>query len=195
MLKPGDNAPDFALPATDGSIVKLKDLRGKQIVLYFYSKDDTPGCTREACSFRDNLSALAKNGAVVLGVSADSVESHRRFTPLESPAACGGDGDKIPFGANTGFKALLAPLDKLSNGVNELLTGFTEKFELTFPLLSDEQRKVSVAYGVWQEKTFMGRKFKGIVRTTFVIDGQGKIKHVFEKVKVDGHTDEVLGVL
>jgi peroxiredoxin Q/BCP len=146
-LKAGDKAPDFSLPSTDGSVVALKDLRGKKVVLYFYPKDDTPGCTKEACSFRDNLARVKRKGAVIYGVSADSVKAHQKFT---------------------------------------------EKFDLTFPLLSDETKEMINAYGVWQQKSFMGKKYMGIVRTTFIIDEQGKIAHIFPNVKVLGHTDEVL---
>lgn len=147
MLKVGDKAPGFTLPSTDGTEISLKDFSGKKVVLYFYPKDDTSGCTKEACSFRDNLTRVKRKGAVILGVSADPVKSHQKFT---------------------------------------------DKYDLTFPLLSDESKEMIKSYGVWQEKTFMGRKYMGIVRTTFIIDEKGKIKHIFEKVKVEGHTDEVL---
>ena len=146
-LRVGDKAPDFSLPSTDGTEISLKALRGKKVVLYFYPKDDTPGCTKESCSFRDNLTRIKKKGAELFGVSADSVTSHKKFT---------------------------------------------EKYDLTFPLLSDEDRKVIKAYGVWKEKSFHGKKYMGIVRSTFIIDEQGKIAHIFFNVKVDGHTDEVL---
>ncbi|HTP13577.1 MAG TPA: thioredoxin-dependent thiol peroxidase [Bacteroidota bacterium] len=149
-LKPGDRAPQFKLSTTDGSSISLGDLKGKKVVLYFYPKDDTPGCTKEACSFQENAGRLRKKGAVVLGVSADSVESHGKFAA---------------------------------------------KYGLGFPLLSDETKEVCKAYGVWQEKSLYGRKFMGIVRTTFVIDERGFVHHIFPKVKVDGHTDEVLEVL
>ncbi len=149
-LKVGDRAPQFALPTSDGSTVSLGDLKGKKVVLYFYPKDDTPGCTREACSFQENTGKLRRKGAVVLGVSADSVESHGKFAA---------------------------------------------KYGLSFPLLSDATKEVCKAYGVWQEKTLYGRKFMGIVRTTVVIDEQGRVQHIFPKVKVDGHTEEVLAVL
>jgi peroxiredoxin Q/BCP len=149
-LKAGDKAPDFSLPSTDGSKVSLKDLRGKKVVLYFYPKDDTPGCTKEACSFRDNLARVKRKGAVIYGVSADPVKAHQKFT---------------------------------------------EKFDLTFPLLSDESIEMIAAYGVWQQKSFMGKKYMGIVRTTFIIDEQGTIAHIFPNVKVLGHTEEVLAKL
>jgi thioredoxin-dependent peroxiredoxin len=148
--QPGDKAPDFKLPDENGKTVSLSDFKGKQVVLYFYPKDATPGCTTEACDFRDNLGRLAKAGAVVLGVSADSAESHKKFK---------------------------------------------EKQGLNFPLLSDPGRKAIEAYGVWQEKSLYGRKFMGIVRSTFIIDASGRIAKVFPKVKVAGHADEVLAAL
>jgi len=149
-LRPGDTAPRFTLPDGTGKAVSLGDFRGKSVVLYFYPRDSTPGCTTEACDFRDNLSRVKRLGAVVLGVSADSVKSHAKFSAAH---------------------------------------------DLTFPLLSDESRTVCEAYGVWQQKSFMGRKFMGIVRSTFIIDGGGKIVKVFSPVKVAGHVDEVLNVL
>jgi thioredoxin-dependent peroxiredoxin len=149
-LTVGDKAPEFSLPSTDGSIVSLKDFKGKKVVLYFYPKDDTSGCTKEACSFRDNLARVKKKGAILIGVSADSVNSHKKFT---------------------------------------------DKYDLSFPLISDEEKSMIKAYGVWKEKSMYGRKYMGIERTTFVIDEKGKIAHIFPKVKVEGHTDEVLAVL
>jgi peroxiredoxin Q/BCP len=146
----GDKAPDFKLQDDTGKTVSLSDFKGKKIVLYFYPKDMTGGCTKQACAFRDGLPKIKKSGAVVLGVSADSVESHRKFKAKE---------------------------------------------DLNFPLVSDPERKALEAYGVWQEKSLYGRKFMGIVRTTFVIDEKGKIEKVFPKVKVDGHFDEVLASL
>jgi peroxiredoxin Q/BCP len=147
LPKVGDKAPDFSLPSTEDRTVSLGDLKGKKVVLYFYPKDDTPGCTKEACSFRDNLARVKRKGALVYGVSADSVGAHAKFT---------------------------------------------EKYQLTFPLLSDETKQTIKAYGVWQEKKFLGKKYMGIVRTTFIIDERGKIAHVFPNVKVLGHVDEVL---
>ncbi len=146
----GDAAPDFSLQSGDGSQVSLKKLKGKKVVLYFYPRDNTSGCTREACSFNDNLTALKRRGAVVIGVSPDSVESHQRFA---------------------------------------------DKYGLSFPLLSDPERVLIKAYGVWKEKTMYGRKVKGVERSTFVIDERGKITPVFRKVRVDGHTEEVLKAL
>ncbi len=150
MLTAGSKAPDFSLPSNDGGTVSLKSLRGKKVVLYFYPKDNTSGCTKEACDFRDNWSAVKRKGAVVVGVSADSVASHDKFAA---------------------------------------------KFDLPFTLVSDEEKTMLKAYGVWQKKSMYGNTYFGIVRTTYVIDERGIISHVFPKVKVDGHVDEVLAVL
>jgi thioredoxin-dependent peroxiredoxin len=149
-LKVGDKAPDFTLPSDGGGKVSLKALKGKAVVLYFYPKDDTPGCTKEACNFRDGFAEIKKAGAVVLGVSADSVESHKKFK---------------------------------------------EKFELNFPLLADMDKKIIEAYDTWKEKSMYGRKYMGIERTTYIIDADGKISHIFPKVKVGEHYDEVLAAL
>ena len=149
-LKVGQMAPAFALPNQDGKIVKLSDYKGRKVVLYFYPKDDTPGCTKESCAFRDGIDEIRGMRAEVIGVSGDSVESHKKFA---------------------------------------------KKYNLTFPLLSDESKKMLQAYGVWKEKSLYGRKFLGIERTTFIIDEHGKIDDVFHKVKVDGHLEEVLGEL
>ena len=148
-LKQGDQAPDFTLPTDGGGTVSLKQLRGKPVILYFYPKDDTPGCTRQASSFRDHYGSISKK-AVLLGVSLDDAESHQKFK---------------------------------------------RKFKLPFPLLVDSRAAVSKAYGVYKEKNMYGRKFWGIERTTYVIDPDGVIKAVFPRVKVDGHTREVLEAL
>jgi len=150
MLGEGDPAPDFRLPADDGKTYALKDLRGQKVVLYFYPKDDTPGCTKEACSFRDNLARVRSKGAVVLGVSKDDLASHAKFR---------------------------------------------QKYSLSFPLLSDTEGKVLSAYEVWKEKSLYGKTFMGIERTTYIIGKDGRIEKVFPRVKVDGHTDEVLAAL
>ena len=149
-LQVGDAAPEFALQAAGGDIVRLSDLRGKRVVLYFYPKDDTPGCTKEACGFRDELGAFRRAGAVVFGVSPDDVASHARFT---------------------------------------------KKFSLSFPLLSDPGAAVSAAYGVYKKKSLYGRSFMGIERTTFVIDEQRRIAHIFPRVRVDGHIEAILAQL
>ena len=149
-LKEGDAAPDFKLKSTEGKEISLKEFRGRQVVLYFYPKDDTPGCTREACDFRDNLARVRAKGAVVFGVSHDSLDSHSRFK---------------------------------------------EKFDLPFTLLSDEDKVVSKAYGVYKKKSLYGKEFMGIERTTFAIDKEGRIKKIFPRVKVEGHVEEVLQIL
>lgn len=142
----GVEAPDFALETGEGKTVKLSDFRGKTVVLYFYPKDDTSGCTAEACSFRDNLEQLSARGVVVLGVSPDSAKSHAKFA---------------------------------------------EKYGLPFPLLADTEKKTATDYGVWVEKSMYGRKYMGVDRSTFVIDGDGRVRKVFRKVKVPGHVEEV----
>ncbi len=149
-LKVGQKAPDFTVLNDKGEKVKLSDLKGKKVVLYFYPKDDTPGCTKEACAFRDGISEIKKKGAIVLGVSVDSVESHQKFK---------------------------------------------DKFDLNFPLLADTDKKLVEAYGTWKEKSMYGKTYMGIERTTFIIDEQGKISHIFPKVKVDEHYAEVLKAL
>ena len=149
-LKVGQKAPDFTVTNDAGQKVKLSDFKGKKIVLYFYPKDDTPGCTAEACAFRDGIEEIKSRGAVVLGVSIDSVESHKKFK---------------------------------------------NKFDLNFPLLADTDKKIVEAYGTWKEKSMYGKKYMGIERTTFIIDEQGKISHIFPKVKVDQHYDQVLDAL
>ena len=148
LLREGTPAPGFELPASMGGTVKLSSFKGKSaVVLYFYPKDNTPGCTREACSFRDLEAEFAEAEAAILGVSADSLASHEKFS---------------------------------------------DKCGLNFPLLSDEDTKVSTAYGAWGEKTMYGRKFQGMTRTTFLIDKDGVLRKVWPKVKVDEHADEVL---
>ena len=149
-LQAGDKAPDFSLAADDGTQVTLKDLRGQHVVLYFYPKDDTPGCTQETCDFRDALPRFTQSKAVVLGISPDSVASHARF------------------------KA---------------------KFGLPFTLLADPDHAVAERYGVWQQKKFMGRKYMGIVRTTFIVDPKGVVTHVFTVKRVAGHVEAVEAVL
>ena len=146
-LEVGDKAPSFNLPTDGGDNISLKDLKGETVVLYFYPKDDTPGCTKEACAFRDALPDFSKVKAKVIGVSKDPVKKH----------------DKIK-----------------------------EKYDLTFPLASDEDGAVCEAYGAWVEKSMYGRKYMGIDRSTFLIDGKGVIRAIWRKVKVPGHVDEVL---
>lgn len=149
-LKAGDKAPAFSATAGGGQKVSLADFKGKNVILYFYPKDDTPGCTKEACAFRDNYSELKKRGIVVLGVSTDSAKSHDKFI---------------------------------------------EKFKLPFTLLADEDKQIVEAYGVWGEKTFMGRKYMGTHRVTFLIGPDGTIKKIWPQIKPDEHVKEVLAAL
>ena len=150
MLEAGDKAPDFKATDDQGKPLSLKDLRGKKVVLYFYPKDDTSGCTKEACDFQVNLAAIKKRGAIVIGISPDSEKSHQKFK---------------------------------------------NKYELSFPLVVDEDKSIAKAYDVWQEKSMYGRKYMGIVRTTFIIDEKGKIDKIFPKVKVNDHAKAVLEAL
>jgi peroxiredoxin Q/BCP len=150
VLSEGEPAPDFTLTSDSGETVSLGDLRGKPVVLYFYPKDDTPGCTRQACDIRDAWGEFERAGAVVLGVSPDGEASHAKF------------------------KA---------------------KYDLPFPLLADTDHAVSEAYGVWGEKSFAGRKYMGVERSTFVVDADGKLARVMRKVDPKSHADDVLHVL
>jgi peroxiredoxin Q/BCP len=150
MLSVGDKAPQFTLNDGEGNQVKLSNFKGKKVVLYFYPKDLTPGCTVEACAFRDDIGPLKKLGAVVLGVSADTEKSHQKFT---------------------------------------------EKHSLNFPLLADVDHQVSEKYGAWQEKSMYGRKYWGVARVTYIIDENGKIAKVYEKVKAAGHSEEVIAAI
>jgi peroxiredoxin Q/BCP len=149
-LKPGDKAPQFSATTQDGSQVSLADFKGKGVILYFYPRDDTPGCTKEACAFRDEFAAFKKKGAVVLGVSTDSAKSHGKFA---------------------------------------------HKFRLPFSLLADEDRSIVQAYGVWGQKSFMGRKYMGTHRVTFLIGPDGKIKQIWPEVKPQEHAKDVLAAL
>ncbi len=149
-LEIGMRAPSFALPDDKGTIVKSSSLKGKKVVLFFYPKDNTPGCTQEACAFNDGLQQIRRRGAVIYGVSGDSVSSHQKFS---------------------------------------------EKFQFKYPLLSDESKTMLQAYGVWKEKSLYGRKFMGIERTTVLLDEKGIITHIFPKVKVTGHFEEVVEAL
>ena len=150
MLNVGDIAPDFEAKTDGDASVRLSDLRGKKVILYFYPRDSTPGCTVEACAFRDAASEFKAKDAVILGVSADSVKSHDRFKARHS---------------------------------------------LSFPLVSDGDHSISEAYGVWREKRMFGRKYMGIVRATYVIDEEGRIRAAYDKVKVRGHVAAVLSAL
>lgn len=150
MVEVGKPAPEFELHADDGRMVKLSDFRGRPVVLYFYPKDDTPGCTKEACAFRDRTAELKAKGAVVLGISPDDLESHGKFR---------------------------------------------DKYSLNFPLLADAGHQVAERYGAWREKNMYGKTSMGIQRSTFVIDGNGKVRKVWKKVNVDGHDEQVLEAL
>ncbi len=141
------SAPEFSLPDQGGHLHSLADFLGQWVVLYFYPKDDTPGCTKEACSFRDGFARFQREGIVVLGVSVDTVKKHAKFA---------------------------------------------EKYELPFLLLADENKTVVEQYGVWAKKKFMGREYMGILRTTFLIDREGKIRKIYENVKPEDHAEEVL---
>ena len=143
----GQTAPDFTLSDQFGTPHHLASYRGQWVLVYFYPKDDTPGCTTEACGLRDRFSEFQKIKAVVLGISTDSVESHKKFA---------------------------------------------DKFKLPFPLLSDNQKSVVQAYGVWGEKQFMGKTYLGISRTSFLIDPKGKIAKIYPKVKPEEHTEDIL---
>jgi len=143
----GQAAPAFTLLDQFGKSHRLADYLGQWVLVYFYPKDDTPGCTKEACGIRDRFAEFKKLKAVVLGVSADSVESHKKFA---------------------------------------------DKFTLPFPLLADTQKQVVQAYGVWGEKSFMGKTYLGISRSSFLIDPQGKIAKIYPKVKPEEHTAEIL---
>ena len=149
-LQVGDKAPDFTAPTSGGAQISLSDYHGKNVILYFYPRDDTPGCTKEACAFRDGFAQFKQKDAVVLGVSPDSVKSHDKFV---------------------------------------------EKFKLPFTLVADEDKKISQSYGVWGEKSFMGRKYMGVFRVTFLIGPDGHIKKIWPAVKPDEHAAEVLAAL
>lgn len=149
-LKEGDKAPAFTVNTNGGGKISLADFKGQNVILYFYPKDDTPGCTKEACAFRDHFADFNKKDAVVLGVSPDPVKAHDKFV---------------------------------------------EKFKLPFTLLADEDKKIVEAYGVWGQKSFMGRKYLGTHRVTFLIGPDGRIKKIWPKVKPEAHATEVLAAL
>lgn len=150
MLEKNFIAPDFELPDENGKLHKLSDYKGKNVLLYFYPKDDTTGCTTEACEFRDDYDEYEKAGVIILGVSPDSSKSHKKFK---------------------------------------------EKYDLPFVLLADEDHQVCEIYGVWGEKSMYGKKYYGVMRTTFLIDKEGKLVEIFEKVKPKGHSQQILSVL
>lgn len=149
-LKEGDPAPNFSAPTNGGGNVSLADFKGKNVILYFYPRDDTPGCTKESCGFRDHFTQFTKKGAVVLGVSTDPVKAHDKFV---------------------------------------------EKYKLPFTLLADEDKKIVQAYGVWGQKSFLGKKYLGTHRVTFLIGPDGRIKKIWPKVKPEQHAEEVLAAV
>lgn len=146
-LKLGDKAPDFGLPDSEGNKTRLSDFSGQYVVLYFYPKDDTPGCTTEACEFSSDSRKFKTKGVKIIGISADPPQSHQKFI---------------------------------------------DKYKLRFTLLSDPNHNVCEKYGVWVEKSMYGKKYMGIARTTFIIGKDGVIRHIYEKVKPEGHSGEVL---
>lgn len=146
-LKIGDKAPDINSISYDGQKISLSNFKGQKVILFFYPKDNTPGCTAEACNLRDNYTLLKQKGFAIIGVSADDAKSHSKFS---------------------------------------------EKFSLPFPLIPDTEKDILKSYGVWGTKKFMGRTFDGINRTTFIIDENGVISHIFEKVVTGDHTKQIL---
>ncbi len=149
-IQVNDKAPEFNLQDENGKEISLKSLRGKVVVLYFYPRADTPGCTIEACEFRDTYKQMQKTGAVLLGISPDTPAAQKKFQ---------------------------------------------EKFKLPFSLLADAEKKVAIAFDVLKEKNMYGKKVMGVARTTFIIGPDGRIQHIFPKVKADGHAEEVLAYL
>jgi len=146
-LKKGDIAPDFKGVDQHGNTVSLKDFKGNKLILYFYPKDNTPGCTAEACNLRDNYDLWLSKGYKVVGVSPDSLASHQKFA---------------------------------------------EKHQLPFPLIADEEKKIIKVYGAWGPKKLYGREYEGLLRTTFIIDENGRIEEIFTKVKTKDHTNQIL---
>jgi thioredoxin-dependent peroxiredoxin len=149
-LNIGTKAPEFTAILDGGNTLSLSELKGKWVVLYFYPKDDTSGCTKEACEFRDNMERITALGAEVIGVSPDAVKSHDKFR---------------------------------------------DKYNLNFHLVSDTEKTICMDYGVWVEKSMYGKKYMGVERSTFILDSEGVIRHIFSKVKVDGHVDEVISTI
>ncbi len=146
-IQEGNKAPIFNLPASNGETISLDQYKGQYVILYFYPKDNTPGCTKEACQFRDDFNTYKKKNCIILGISKDSIDSHKKFI---------------------------------------------EKQNLPFLLLSDPNNEVCELYSVWKEKMNYGKKYMGIERTTFIIDPNGNIQKIFKKVKVDGHSNNIL---
>ena len=150
MLTVGDKVPETRLTVQSGAPFSLADLAGKIVVLYFYPKADTPGCTVESCAFRDNTSVFEEAGAVIVGISPDTEKAQMKFA---------------------------------------------DKFTLPFKLIADKDHLLAEAFGVWVEKSMYGKKYMGVDRTTFIIDGKGTIQHIFPKVKIEGHVDETLAAV
>lgn len=149
-LNVGDQAPDFKVNNEDNEILSLSNFKGKKLILFFYPKDDSPGCTKEACNLRDNYSKLKKMGFEVLGVSPDNSKKHRKFI---------------------------------------------DKYEFQYSLLADTEKEIINAYGIWGPKKFMGREYDGLHRTTFIIDENGKIQHIFESVKTKEHAQQIMDAM
>ena len=149
-LTEGSKAPEIDLPTDNGGHFRLSDMKGEKVLVYFYPKDDTSGCTKESCSLSENIKSFEKLGCCIVGISKDSVKSHDKFK---------------------------------------------KKYDLQFALASDENSDVCERYGTWVQKSMYGRKYMGIERTTFLIDEQGTIEKIWPKVKIDGHTEEILAVL
>ena len=147
-LKVGDKAPEFSGIDQDGNAIQLTDFKGKKVILYFYPKDNTPGCTAQACNLRDNYDALLEKGYVVIGISSDNEKSHKKFI---------------------------------------------EKLELPFPLIADTEKEIHNQFGTWGEKSMYGRKYMGTFRTTFVINEEGIIEEIIQKVKTKDHTNQIIG--
>lgn len=150
LLKKGDVAPEFKGLNQNNETISLSDFKGKKLILYFYPKDNTPGCTAESCNLNENYDAWLEKGYEVIGVSPDSVESHKKFA---------------------------------------------DKFGLTFNLIADAEKEILQAYGVWGEKNMYGKKYMGVIRTTYVINEEGVIEEVFEKVKTKDHTNQIIKAL
>lgn len=147
-LKVGDKAPEFSGIDQDGNAIQLTDFKGKKVILYFYPKDNTPGCTAQACNLRDNYEALLEKGYEVIGISSDNEKSHKKFI---------------------------------------------EKHELPFPLIADTEKEIHNQFGTWGEKSMYGRKYMGTFRTTFVINEEGIIEEIIQKVKTKDHTNQIIG--
>ena len=177
--QPGDKAPDFRLPSDEGGDIRLSDLAGRTVVLYFYPKDDTTGCTNEAKAFTSAAKDFASAGATIVGVSKDTVKSHGKFRQKY--------GLSVRLGADVEGETV----ERYGVWIEKSKARFATKHGLTFPLLADAEHEVAEKYGVWQEKSRYGRKYMGIVRTTYLIGADGKVLQRWDNVKVDGHAQAV----